>query len=360
MSRFCTQCGTVNEADARFCDACGKPLKPRATAPEAAVPASAAIALDTSPIPALSSRRLPWPWLGGGAALLLLLGAAAWYWLQPQEPSKEVFMTAINQHLAQHDADYRRRVCLRNLPYGRQSLVISPFDQASNAWLGELVKAGLYAAPQKISNGFFGEQLEYQQTDLARSAVVDGRLCVGTGIKAVAVTQWSPPQPMGELLVSQVRYDFQPRQPVAWLTPAIRRELFGEAGKGEARIMLLRKDGRWQVADDGERQALEAAVFMQALAKEGIERVGEQASTGLKAWFGRLFGPAEPSADDIWQALLAFSPLLASQQQGYAKQDCAVLESQPDTFSCRIRIDGGSERVLLSKNGDGVWQLRLP
>ena len=169
---------------------------------------------------------------------------AAWHWLQPQEPSKEVFMAAINQHLAQHDADYRRKVCLRNLPYGKQSLVTSPFDQASNAWLGELVKAGLYAAPQKISNGFFGEQLEYQQTDLARTAVVDGRLCVGSGIEAVTVTQWSPPQAMGELLVSQVRYDFQPRQPVAWLTPAIRRELFGEAGKGEARIMLLRKDGR--------------------------------------------------------------------------------------------------------------------
>lgn len=359
MSRFCTQCGTVNEADARFCDACGKPLKPRTPAPAAAPSASAAIELDTPPTPALPSRRLPWPWLGGGVALLLLL-AAAWYWLQPQEPSKGVFMVAINQHLAQHDADYRRKVCLRNLPYGKQSLVTSSFDQASNAWLGELVKAGLYAAPQKISNGFFGEQLEYQQTDLARAAVVDGRLCVGSGIEAVTVTQWSPPQAMGELLVSQVRYDFQPRQPVAWLTPAIRRELFGEAGKGEARIMLLRKDGRWQVADDGERQALEAAVFMQALAKEGIERAGEQASTGLKAWLGRLFGPAEPSADDIWQALLDYSPVLASQQQGYAKQDCSALAQQPDTFSCRIRVGGSRERVLLSKNGDGVWQLRLP
>ena len=355
MSRFCTRCGTVNAADARFCDACGKPLKPRV--PALAAASSAAMALDT---PLMPGRRLPWPWLGGGAALLLLLGAAAWYWLLPQEPSREVFMTAINQHLAQHDADYQHKVCLRNLPYGKQSLVISTYDQASNAWLAELVKAGLYAAPKKISNGFFGGQLEYQQTDLARSAVVDGRLCVGSGIEAVAVTQWSPPQAMGELLVSQVRYDFQPRQPVAWLTPAIRRELFGEAGKGEARIMLLRKDGRWQVADDGERQALEAAVFMQGLAREGIERAGEQAGSSLKAWLGRLFGPAEPSADDIWQALLAFSPLLASQQQGYAKQDCAALESQPDTFSCRIRIDGGSERVLLSKNGDGSWQLRLP
>lgn len=354
MSRFCTQCGTINEADARFCDACGKPLKPRTPVPEAAPSASAALPHG------MPVRRLPWPWLGGGIALLLLLAAAAWYWLQPQEPSREVFMAVINQHLAQHDADYRRKVCLRNLPYGKQSLVTHPFDQASNAWLGELVKAGLYAAPQKIRNGFFGEQLEYQQTDLARTAVVDGRLCVGSGIEAVTVTQWSPPQTMGELLVSQVHYDFQPRQPVAWLTPAIRRELFGEAGKGEARIMLLRKDGRWQVADDGERQALEAAVFMQALAKEGIERAGEQASTGLKAWLGRLFDPAEPSADDIWQALLDYSPLLASQQQGYAKQDCTALAQQPETFSCHIRVGGSSERVLLSKNGDGGWQLRLP
>jgi hypothetical protein len=340
MSRFCTRCGAANDADARFCDACGHRFAPRRMAPAARAPRATARPFDLR-------------YLVGGGLALLLLGGGAWYLLAPQTASEAVFAAAIDRYaLAQPDA-FQDKVCLDNFPYARDPALTSVFDAGSNDWLAELVKAGVYAAPERVSNGLFALSWRYRLTARGRAALRGGKLCLADGIRVEQVEAFSAPEDVAGVTVSRARYRYALRAPQPWLTPAIRAGL--ERGRGASdSILLALKDRRWVVPDAAERERLQRGVAGEALAA-GVS-ADSGAVAGPFAWFKRLFGPSGPNEADAWQALVRAVPVLAPEKARFALESCERVGEGP-RFRCRVRLGGKSDQLVLQRDPDGAWSL---
>lgn len=205
---YCTACGTLNAADARFCDHCGLPMKrqPATMAPSpcpaaessvsvpadinGAGPAPMAFSTDGSGLAAPLDLPLPssppWTqrWLAPGAALasvlVLVLGGVIWYAAAPPPTSQEVLLT-LRKPGAKVAAPSPDLLCLRNLPYQRHHIQVQPSDQTTRNWLDALVKAGLYApAVEVIPEGLSRDTLlQYQTLPAINPWRRGGRLCIG-------------------------------------------------------------------------------------------------------------------------------------------------------------------------------------
>ncbi|WP_028534509.1 zinc ribbon domain-containing protein [Paludibacterium yongneupense] len=337
MLRFCTRCGAGNDEDARFCDACGKPFAPRRRAPVA--PVRAAVR--------------PVRYLAGVAVLALVCGTG-YYLLAPQAPSESVFAAAIDRYAAAHPDAFQDKVCLGNFPYASSPALVPVFDERSNRWLSVLVKAGVYAAPDRVSSGLFSLRLRYRLTPVGQAAVKNGKLCLAAGIHVTQVDGFSAPEDIDGVKVSQARYRYEFRSPQAWLTPEIKaaRDSGGEGDTGTS--MLILKDRRWVVPEPGERERLSHAAEGRALAQLGSE--DDEGVRGPFSWFKRLFGPSEPSEAEIWQALVRALPVLIVDKDRFSKVSCERLGDSP-RYRCRIRLADSRDQVVLRRGDDGEWIL---
>ena len=279
MRRFCTRCGHPDDDAGRFCGQCGAAMK---------LPVAAATVQPVVAHPPRNRRRV-----AGIVLVLAVIGGAVTWALLPQSASETVFAAAIDQSLAADPVAQRKTVCLGNFDYGRSPVYTSSFDSETNNWLAELVKAGLYQPPQRVSAGLVS-QFRYVQTATGRAAVRDRRLCVADGLRVEAVTAFTPPESLNGVLVSEASVRYRLDRPAAWLSEPIRRELFhGESGPG-GKIALARIDGKWKVASASERQALSRALFIRELGAAGVDLAREEVQRrGLVAavihWFQQFF-----------------------------------------------------------------------
>jgi hypothetical protein len=350
MTRFCTQCGTSNEDQARFCDACGKPFKEKK---QTALPSCVALMPSTT---ARTNSRL-FPLLGGGAVLLLLAVVSGYYLLQPQKPSASVFANAIDQYMAANPAVFQDKICLSNFPYSKSPVLTNGFDQQTNAWIGELVAAGLYTAPQQVNNGFFA-QLRYSLTAKGQAAIKNGKLCIANGIHVTSVTSFSAPQNIGGLTVSQATYQYQLNSPAAWANQSIQQQLSQQNALSANSIVMMLKDRYWVVPNPDDMKKLDQAAGGQFQAEilSALTRT-QPAQSGFFAWIHNLFGPAAPSQADIWQALINYSPAVQQYQNGFSMESCQHQGDGP-YFTCQIHINSQIKQIVLLKNGNGVWTLK--
>ncbi|MGC8703246.1 MAG: zinc ribbon domain-containing protein [Thiomonas sp.] len=190
MPRFCTQCGAKNADDARFCEQCGAPLRPSGVQP---APPAAPVQAAPQPAPASRSRRAALWALGGMSVLLLAAAALAWYvFTRGDTPSFAELQAAANSWLQDHQAALLRdNACVRNFNYAANPVFVNGFDQNTQQWLDALVKAGVYAAPVKMQNGFL-QQLKYAHGPQAARYIRDGALCVADGLRIQGVQPLRP------------------------------------------------------------------------------------------------------------------------------------------------------------------------
>jgi len=349
MSRFCTRCGTVNDAQSRFCDHCGHAFKAQKRSP---APPEAGVVMPPSP-PARS--RLPLKWLGAGVLALLLAGGGAAWWLQPQAASAPVFATAIDRYVAVHPAEFQERVCLKNFAYEKDPVFTSTYDQTTNAWLGELVKAGLYTAPQAVNNGFVS-QLSYSQTARGKAAIKDGKLCLAGNIQVTGVSIFTPVQTLAGMRFSRATFQYQLRASAPWVDGVILQQLQQQSGPADPNILLILKDRVWAVPDADSARALnQAANDLQQSANAALESSGSGAPGGLLSLVRQLFASSQPSAPEVWQALLNVMPSLSQYQDSFSVAAC---QRQDSAFACQVHLNGQTQQVIMSKDANGAWVAR--
>lgn len=351
MARFCTRCGTQTDDSARFCDSCGHRFStPAATTGAEAAPAPAAQAVP------LRKRRPSRLMLAVLATVLVAGGGLAW-WLQPEQASEQVFAKAIDSYLQEHADAQLQRSCLGNFDYRRSPVHTNVFDNATNNWLGELVQAGIYTAPQRISAGW-SEQFQYTLTSKGQATIKNGRLCLGDGIQVSRVESFSPPEVIAGLSASKARFRYQLRKPAAWLTPAIQREWRGGEEEPAESLVLLLKDGKWQVAERGELNTLQRNAMMEQLQPKAME-AGNMLTAigqgGLLATVKSWFGVGEPSEEDILRTLnLALLHEIAPED--LRKESCQPRGKENGVYDCLLQMKGKTERIRLRRQDDD-WKI---
>lgn len=188
MPKFCTQCGTSNENDARFCDNCGTALKTE----NAAIETSSTAEVNTAEVSVAQTKKrrkiaklsvvlLAVALLGG------LLGA---FLLSDEPPSAETFKRAVNEHLKTHPNDVDNLVCLSNIDYSVSPVIIDRWDYTKKEWYDELVTAGIYATPTAVESGtgFYRKvNLQYAHTQDVHNYIKGKRLCISSGVAVLGV-----------------------------------------------------------------------------------------------------------------------------------------------------------------------------
>lgn len=178
MARFCTACGTRNEADAAFCDQCGHPIGVATAAPGHLPPARA----PGRRLPALSpaGRRAA---IGIGAALLL--GMLGWWgWQSWSNRLDQARATALaTQWVDGHKSEWLRAVCLRNFNYVESPTRVGRHDQFTLRWLADLERLGIYEA---MPDSGRGSRL-FRHGAAASKYLRGGRLCLASDVALAEV-----------------------------------------------------------------------------------------------------------------------------------------------------------------------------
>lgn len=251
MTRFCTQCGTPADDDARFCEDCGAAFKPVAQA--AAVQAVTLSPASTG----RNSKRLAIA--GAAVTAVLLAGGVAAYLSADEQATPEVFSQAIDHYYATSPAAAAKLLCVGGLQLNGEPVVLNSFESGRRGLMDELVAAGLYQPPAVQGGGGFMslETYRYSRTEAGTRAVQNGRLCVAQGLR-IKTVQLGHGQ-SGTQQVALFRYEF--KQPEAWLTGklAARAARALSLDEDHAAVMVLR-DGKWvMTTDDPDMASMRAA-----------------------------------------------------------------------------------------------------
>lgn len=297
---FCRKCGHKNDADARFCEACGEPqyTEPAATAATAPQPNAQGTLHATSSSASRPSKRLLMM-LTAGLVGLVILGAGLAFLLAPERASNESFGKAIDRLLLADPNLLREQYCLQNMNYREDTVLISTADRRTQSWMALLTEAGLYSGPETITtqHGFFTQtRLRFSKTEAGRKATHNNALCIADGLEVAEVLHFTPPQQVGQTEVSLVTVRLALRNPMPWTKTAQARQLertlenaHSESARNE--FILMRQDGKWVQAN----QSTLAQARTQAREQEQkSERTQEGAGffANLAALFG--FGPSNP------------------------------------------------------------------
>lgn len=271
MTRFCTQCGTPADDDARFCEECGAPFKPVARAD--------AVQLATTPL-ATTGRKGKRRRVVAGAAVAAVMvgGGLAAYLLADEQASPQVFSKAIEQYYATSPAAAAKLLCIGGLQLNGEPVVLSSFESGRRGLMDELVSAGLYQPPVVQGGGGFMslETYRYRRTEAGTRAVQNGRLCVAPALQVKTVQLGH-----GQSATQQAalfRYQF--KQPEAWLTGnlAARAAHALSLDEDHAAVMALR-DGKWIMTTD------DAGVAKALAAGRGVAAPQPSLLQRVKGWF---------------------------------------------------------------------------
>lgn len=283
MAKFCTRCGTQNDAEALFCESCGSPLRP-AAAPQAVPSQPAAAPAADTPAPAKKAS-------GGNKKLLLILGGIAlltvilaavgafMYFASPKRASEAHFVKAVENYYAADKSRADDLTCLNNLPYGKDPMITSAWDGNTNGWMKLLVEEGLYEAPQAItSGGYFviQQQYSYALTETGKKAVRGNLLCFADGIKVRKALKFTPPKEAEKTHAAQIEFAYELVNPAAWTkNPAIRQYMGRDLDNlTESKQVVLKKAG-WVVGSSPD-DAPEASA-------------SQSSGGGFLSWLGNLF-----------------------------------------------------------------------
>jgi hypothetical protein len=377
---FCTQCGHKNADDARFCEECGKPTKlAQAAAAPAPVTAPPATAQATVPVPATAAPKAAFalpdaPSTGGASGnstssskgnskliqiaaiavvALTAIGAGAYFWLAPESASNERFAAAIERSLATQTEVFKPRYCLSNFPYNLSPVTVNENDQNTQRWLAVLSKAGLYSEPEVVEQnmGFFTvRKLSYTRTEAGNKAVQGNLLCIADGVSVVKVESFTPPEKLGELQASRASAKFKLRNPMPWVaaeeTRAVAPEIPMEFAES---VLLIRKDGKWQVPDARELQAADAAQRVQRGKELLAQRAAASGGDSIFSSLSKLlhFGPANP-LQGRWS-----SQIMGVRGQSF-EFDGDTMISQGQRIKVRYEIEDQRVTVYTELEGGGM------
>jgi len=394
MAKFCVKCRAALEADAKFCDACGTPVRaPRAaqrTAPAAplaqsrgAGPAAAAAAAALAAPPVEINWRKVGLWGGVGVGMLVVVGGiAAFLAMPPAAPGASDVETIVNANPARV-ADV---TCLSNFPYDKNPVQVGGFDTNTQQWLAVLSKAGIYTTPQRVGNGaIFGGSLEYSHTAEGEKKIHNGKLCFADGL-TVSSVQFAKPVKLGKQWHVQGTYSYGYRHADAWIqTPEAQRNVsdrFADLPKTTS-IALVKGEHGWE-ADNGSgfgyaaqpeesnamangvtqgftqglTQSLARRVFQHAMAgDESADESGESGShvgilSRLTSMVSGLFG-SNSALTGKWQADTNGLPTLELTRDSLLVQGKAV----PVTFE---KDSGDSKRIhVRTKTGETVADIEI-
>ncbi len=273
MTIFCTQCGSKNLDHARFCEACGTPMK--AAAAEAA-PLNTAL-----PIAKPKRNKIIAFALIGVSALVLLGGLA--YLLTPESPSEASFTRATDRYLDANPKFVEKRTCLTNMPYERSPLRVS--SASTQKWMDALVQSGLYAPPQlETSSSFFYSQTisVYSVTDAGKEAIKNGKLCLAKGLRVKGASGYDNIRDKNR---GTVRANLELLDEAAWLAKSPAREYILEDVDLEniEFVMPIRLiDKKWQI-DESPRQDLDGLLGQ----RDPVARTAPSSNffATIKQWF---------------------------------------------------------------------------
>jgi hypothetical protein len=311
--RFCTQCGHKNVADARFCEECGTPLVKRSPAP-AAAPVTPTFTPSPSPSPAVAAvadRPVAARPVNGkllkfaaiGVTALVAVGVGLYFLLAPEAPSNERFAVAIERSLAANAQQYKAHYCLSNFAYHLSPVLVNEQDDGTRQWLAVLTKAGLYSEPEVIedNSGFFVvRKLQYTKTEAGNKATQDRQLCIADGVTVAKVESFTPPQKVGDTEASRATVTLKLRNPMPWVTSeetqAIAPQIKAEFSDS---VVMVRKDGKWDVADQRALQTALAAERKLGAQKQQNETAQVSGASGVGGIFDSLkklfhFGASNP------------------------------------------------------------------
>jgi hypothetical protein len=125
-------------------------------------------------------------WLAPGAAiscvLIVILASVIWHAAKPPPTSQEVLeaLKSDSERVAVPSIDL---LCIKNLPYHRHQIQLSPDDAATRAWLESLVQAGLYSPgievfPDEMTGSTL---LQFQALPALNNWRKNGGLCFAQG-----------------------------------------------------------------------------------------------------------------------------------------------------------------------------------
>lgn len=307
MARFCTLCGTQNADDARFCEACGAPLRTPG-APVAGAPAPTQAAATNTPAPPRGglSRRAGWFALGGLTVLLLVVAALAWQVLgRASGPSRAELQAAADTWLQQHQATLLQQdACLRNFNYRANPVFVNALDQDTQSWLAVLVKAGIYTAPVPVQSGFI-QQMKYTWGPQAAHYLRNGALCVADGLRVEDIRQVQPgrdgtePLPPGVSLPQDwalVRLTLQWSGLPAWAQqPPVSTQL-SQLSAPLLQTLLLRKTPQgWVLPSQAEELGMRAQLGLLSAGGalgQAVQQLGDQLGQAAQSFGGNTATPA--------------------------------------------------------------------
>lgn len=253
---FCTRCGHKNEPAAKFCEECGIAMASKASV-TTPTPIPQDLVPQTSSAPRVNRNLLKFSIMT--LALLVTAGVGLFFMLAPESPSNAIFAKAIERSLLAKPQSYKARFCLVNFAYDRDPARIDERDESTTRWLNLLKAAGLYGEPERVvSQSFFNEtvQLVYPKTEAGKAATKTGQLCVAGGVTVTEIESFTPPEKMGDLQMSRTTVKMKLRDPMPWvLTEAARAASNIIKPDFSEDMMMVLKDGKWQVADDLDAQA---------------------------------------------------------------------------------------------------------
>ena len=255
---FCTQCGHKNVAEARFCEECGTPL----VKPAASASAPVAVPDNTAGAPRPINGKLL-KFAAISVVVLIAIGAGLFFLLAPESPNNARFAAAIERSLAANAQNYKSRYCLSNFAYQLDPVLVNDGDQNTRQWLSVLTKAGLYSEPELIEDttGFFVvRKLRYTKTEAGKKATLDRQLCIAEGVSVAKVDSFTQPEKLGDTQASRARVTLKLRNPMPWVmdeeTLSIAPQIKAEFSDS---VVMVLKEGKWDVADQGSLQAAMAA-----------------------------------------------------------------------------------------------------
>ncbi|SDR55240.1 hypothetical protein SAMN05443245_7636 [Paraburkholderia fungorum] len=276
MAKFCVKCRAALEADAKFCDTCGAPVRAPRAAPVAPLvqphgtgPTAAALAAPPLEI----NWRKVGLWGGTGIGVLVVAGGiAAFLAMPPAAPGASDVETIVNANPVRV-ADL---TCLSNFPYDKNPVQVGSFDTNTQQWLAVLSKANIYTTPQHVGNGaIFGGSLEYSHTADGEKKIHNGKLCFADGLTVTSV-QLAKPVKLGKQWHVRGTYSYGYRHADAWIqTPEAQRNVpdrFADLPK-TASIALVKGEHGWE-ADNG-------SGFGYAAQTDGLNAMANGLSQGL-------------------------------------------------------------------------------
>lgn len=244
MAQFCTKCGAAYAEDARFCDACGNPINK----PEAIGVASSQAAM----ILRKKNSRMA-IFIGSAIVVLVATGSGIAWWMAPEKASETSFSRAINDYFAKNAPAQDRLLCLSNITYQRDPILVRKFDRSTKDWMDMLTRSGVYSGPEEQQNNsglFIQTQYAYQLTPIGKASMRKDKLCLASGLKVKSVTGFDQVQDVNGQATALAAATFDMTNEASWLSKSPDRSEILQSRYVQdlsANLRLANIDNKWQV-----------------------------------------------------------------------------------------------------------------